>query len=156
MDNKDFKKEFCTTAKKYGFRTAFGCCYKESSECLFVLELQKSNYSNLYYLNLKTYIQGVFGIRYTIHKDYLKKDMGDIFNRQPPEYSSIFDLEVDTPNEKRIKTNTSGKATRYWTRTPVTGWTTAYILISANGRPITTDAATKKQGVVFGFCIGSK
>lgn len=59
-------------------------------------------------------------------------------------------------NEKRIKTNTSGKATRYWTRTPVTGWTTAYILISANGRPITTDAATKKQGVVFGFCIGSK
>ena len=103
MDNKDFKKEFCTTAKKYGFRTAFGCCYKESSECLFVLELQKSNYSNLYYLNLKTYIQGVFGIRHTIHKDYLKKDMGDIFNRQPPEYSSIFDLEVDTPNEKRIK-----------------------------------------------------
>ena len=103
MDNKEFKKSFCAIAKQYSFKTAFGCCYKESSECLFVLELQKSNYSNLYYLNLKTYIKGVFGKEYVVHKDYLKKDMGNVFNRQPPQYSSIFDLEVEMSDEKRLE-----------------------------------------------------
>ena len=93
MDNKELKKVFCAIAKQYGFRTAFGCCYKESSECLLVLELQKSNYSNLFYLNLKTYIQGVFG----------KKYMGNVFNRPPSEYSSIFDLENNMSDEKRLR-----------------------------------------------------
>lgn len=103
MDNKEFKKTFCTIAKQYGFKTAFGCCYKESSECLFVMELQKSNYSNLYYLNLKTYIQGTFGQKYIVHKDYLKKDMGNVFNRQPSQYSSIFDLETEMSDEDRFE-----------------------------------------------------
>ena len=42
MESQEFKKEFCAMAKKYGFKTAYGCCYKESAECLFVLELQRS------------------------------------------------------------------------------------------------------------------
>lgn len=103
MDNKEFKKSFCTMAKQYGFKTAFGCCYKESSECLFVMELQKSNYSNLFYLNLKTYVQGVFGKEYLVHKDYLKKYMGNIFNRLTLQYSSIFDLESEMSDENRLE-----------------------------------------------------
>lgn len=103
MDNKELKKVFCAIAKQYGFRTAFGCCYKESSECLLVLELQKSNYSNLFYLNLKTYIQGVFGKKYTPCKECLKKYMGNVFNRPPSEYSSIFDLENNMSDEKRLR-----------------------------------------------------
>lgn len=90
-------------AKQYGFKSAFGCCYKKSSECLFAMELQKSSYSNLYYLNLNTYIQGVFSKEYVVHKDYLKKDMGNIFNRQPPQYSSIFDLETEMSDEERLE-----------------------------------------------------
>lgn len=103
MDNKEFKKSFCTIAKQYGFKTAFGCCYKESSECLFVMELQKSNYSNLYYLNLKTYVQGVFSKGYVVHKDYLKKYMGNVFNRLTPQYSSIFDMESEMSDEARLE-----------------------------------------------------
>ena len=102
MESKEFKKAFCEMAKQFGFKTAFGCCYKQSTECLFVLELQKSYYSNLYYLNMKTYIQGTFGKEYTIHKDYLKKDMGNIFSRPTKPYASIFDLEADMSDEARL------------------------------------------------------
>lgn len=82
--------------------------------------------------------------------------MPKIYQSEGNTYELHKTTDYEETNTKRIKYNASEKATRYWTRTPVTGWTTAYILISANGRPITTDAATKKQGVVFGFCIGSK
>ena len=70
MDSKEFKKVFCAMAKQYGFKTAYGCCYKESAECLFVLELQRSYYSKLYYLNMKTYIQGAFGREYAFCKKW--------------------------------------------------------------------------------------
>ena len=64
--------------------------------------------------------------------------------------------DYEETNKKRIKYNASGKETRYWTRTPAIIWTSCYISISTNGRQLTTDVATKKQGVAFGFCIGSK
>lgn len=103
MDNKIFKKEFCTIAKQHGFKTAFGCCYKENSECIFVLELQKSNFGDYYELNMKTYIQGVFGQKYTINKDCFKKDIGDISNRPPRHFFSIFDLEAEISDKDRLE-----------------------------------------------------
>ena len=63
----------------------------------------KSYYSNLYYLNLKTFVQGVFDKEYIVHKDYLKKDMGDVFARQPSQYSFIFDLKTDISDENRVE-----------------------------------------------------
>ena len=32
MESQEFKKEFCAMAKQYGFKTAYGCCYKEKDE----------------------------------------------------------------------------------------------------------------------------
>lgn len=36
MDSKEFRKRFGEVAKSYGFKSAFGGCYKESSECILV------------------------------------------------------------------------------------------------------------------------
>jgi len=58
MDNKEFKKVFGDIAKVNGFDRAFGGWFKESSECILVLELQKSNYGDYYYLNIKIFCPG--------------------------------------------------------------------------------------------------
>jgi len=60
--------------------------------------LQKSNFSNLYYLNIKIYVQGTFGQHYNKSADLLK-DVGDFFIRQPEEHEDAlnFDIAMDDP-----------------------------------------------------------
>ena len=101
MESKEFKKLFDVLARNYGFEPAFGGWFKESSECIVVLDLQKSNYGNYYELNIKTYIQGAFGMNYSQCKDLVKKDIGDIFTRQPKEYNDV--LNLDAPFEYSIR-----------------------------------------------------
>lgn len=101
MESKELKKRFGEIAKENDYNTAFGIWYKESSECLFILSLQKSNYSNLFYLNLKIFIQGAFETTYKIDKE-LKNDTGDIFRRSPKEYDQYFDFEVELSDDDRI------------------------------------------------------
>jgi hypothetical protein len=103
MDNKDFKRIFCEIAKSHGFKSAYGTCYIESTECIFVLELQKSNYSNLYYLNMKTYIQGYFDNIYSKNKDTLKNHYGSMYGRPSKEFLNIFDLDFYMPDAQRIE-----------------------------------------------------
>lgn len=103
MNSKEFRKAFERVAKSYGFQSAFGCCYKTSPECIFVLELQKSYFGDYYLLNVKTFIQGCFGQKHVIAKDCIKKYMGDVFNRQPPQYFPIFNFDIDIPDEKRME-----------------------------------------------------
>jgi hypothetical protein len=93
MESKEFKKLFDTIARHHGFELHFGGWFKESNECIVVLDLQKSGYGNYFELNIKTYIQGVFGNHYRINKDLVKKDTGDIFTRQPKEYNEVLDLD---------------------------------------------------------------
>lgn len=102
MENKEFKNLFGLIAEQNGFRFQYGGWFKESDECIVVIDLQKSNYGNYYELNIKTYIQGVFGIHYSKCKDLVKKDTGDLFTRQPKEYNDAFDLEnlMDTQTRK--------------------------------------------------------
>lgn len=76
----------------YGFETAFGGWFIESDECITTLNLQKSNFSNVFYLNIKIYVKGMFGNIYKKNKSLLK-DTGDVFRRQPKEYDYLFDLE---------------------------------------------------------------
>lgn len=104
MDSKEFRKRFGEMAKSYGFKSAFGGCYKESSECIFVLQLQKSNFGDYYELNIKTYIQGTFGKKYVPDKDTIKKYMGNVFDRQPKEYCSLFDFDIAMSDEDRMQT----------------------------------------------------
>ena len=93
IKDKEFKRLFDTIACSHGFEPSFGGWFKESDECIVVLDLQKSNYGNYYEMNIKTYIQGVFGNRYYRNKHLVKKDTGDIFTRQPKEYNDVLDLD---------------------------------------------------------------
>ena len=101
MDSKEFKALFADIAKLNDFQKAFGGWYKESSECIVVIDLQKSNFGDYYEMNIKIYIQGMFGQNYSISKDLVKKDIGDVFRRQPQEYNSVFDF--DKPIDDRMR-----------------------------------------------------
>ena len=104
MDNKEFKKQLGDIIKSYDFKSAFGSWYKESDECIVVIRLQKSNYSNCYYLNIETFIQGAFGRKHSANR-YLMKELyyGDV--SQQITGSPIFDLskDVSMSDEERIK-----------------------------------------------------
>lgn len=101
MNSKEFKKLFGEMAKIHGFESAFGGWFQDSSESMVVLDLQKSNYGDYYEMNLKIYIQGMFGNSYSRSKDLVKKDIGDIFTRQPPKYKSVLDFDEPMEDEKR-------------------------------------------------------
>ena len=101
METKEFKAMFGKIAKSNGFKFLYGGWYKESDDCIVVLELQRSNYSVLYYLNIKIYIRGVFGEAHAVNKYIIKNDMGHLHTRQPNEYSIIFDLEEKLDDDAR-------------------------------------------------------
>lgn len=101
MDSKGFKNVFDEVAKRNGFEKAFGGWFKEASECIGVLDLQKSNFGDYYELNIKIYVQGMFGNNYTINKDLVKKNTGNIFTRQPNEYKDVLDFDVSLDDNIR-------------------------------------------------------
>ncbi len=101
MEGRELKKEFNNIASSYNFSRKFGGWFKESEETITVLDLQKSKYGNYYDLNIKVYIQDIFGKTYKIDKA-LVKDTGDIFRRQPSEYKEVFDLETPINDISRI------------------------------------------------------
>ncbi len=101
MENKEFKKTVSELAKKSGFECLFGKWFKESHECILVLWLQKSNYSNIYYLNASIFVQGCFGIKYIKSKDLLKKGCEAFQCRPSHSCSSLFDLDYLIEDEKR-------------------------------------------------------
>lgn len=78
MNSKEFKSLFGSIAKENDFLQAFGGWYKESPECIAVLELQKSKYGDYYMLNIKIFIQGSFDTNYSPTKELIKSPMGDI------------------------------------------------------------------------------
>ena len=94
MDSKEFKNAFDIVAKSKGFEKAYGGWFKESPECILVLDLQKSSFGDYYELNIKVFVQGMFGTRYIKSKDLVKKDMGDIFTRQPNEFKDVLDFDI--------------------------------------------------------------
>ncbi len=92
METKEFNNLFKNIAKRNNFESAFGGWYKESNECIAALYLQKSNYGNYYELNIKIFIQGIFGKTYQKGKE-LKYAISAILGRQPEEYRDVFNLE---------------------------------------------------------------
>lgn len=83
METDDFKKIFGEIAKKNGFERAYEGWFKESPEVILVLDLQKSNFGNNYYLNVKLFVQGTFGNTYSKSKKLIKTD-GAIFSFDSP------------------------------------------------------------------------
>lgn len=102
MNSKEFKKLFGEVAKSSGFESTSGGWCKESSECLIILELQKSNYGNYYQLNIKVYIQGVFGKTYQPCKKLIKSSMGHINSSETKEYKNVFDFDKPLDDDLRI------------------------------------------------------
>jgi hypothetical protein len=106
MDSKEFKTVFGEVAKAHDFKKAFSGWYKESPECLSILELQKSNFGNYYQLNIKIFIQGVFEKTYLPSKDLIKSSMGHVNSSETKEYKNVFDFDEpmdDSIREERLK-----------------------------------------------------
>lgn len=101
MNSKEFKKLFGEVAKSNDFESAFGGWFKDSAESIVVPDLQKSNFGDYYEMNIKIFIQGMFGSSYSRSKDLVKRDIGNIFTRQPPEYKSVFDFDEPMDDDKR-------------------------------------------------------
>jgi hypothetical protein len=101
MDSKAFKKVFGDEAKSNGFESAFGGWFKTGEECIVVLDLQKSNFGDYYQLMIKVYVQGMFGNTYSISKDLVKKESGDVFRGEPPNYEGVFNFDEPMDDEMR-------------------------------------------------------
>jgi hypothetical protein len=101
MNSKEYKSVFGNIAKAHGFERAYGVWFKESPECIIVLELQKSNHGDYYKLNIKIYVQGMFGNKYKINKELIKKDIGDILSGEPVSYRKVLDFDEPMEDLKR-------------------------------------------------------
>ena len=101
MNNNKFKSIFNKIAiKNNSFIYKYGGWFFESKNGIVLLDLQKSNYSNSYFLNIKIYINGVFDNLYDIEKKLIK-DTGNIFRREPLEFKSVFDLDSNLSESER-------------------------------------------------------
>lgn len=103
MNLKVLKRTFAEITKSIGLETKFGGFVKETEEVIIVLSFQKSNYSSQVYLNIKLYIQGVFGKNYQLSRKMVVNDVGDVFRRAPKDYDQIFDLGSGLPDDERIE-----------------------------------------------------
>lgn len=103
MDKIEFKKMLGSIAKNFGFDFLFHVWIKESREVIFMLELQKSNYGNYYYLNLKGYVNGVFMKKHVKDKKLSHSSMEAFFRRPPGCYDLLFDLDILMTDEERQK-----------------------------------------------------
>lgn len=103
MESKDFKSLFDDLAKANNFEKAFGGWFKESSECIAVLDLQKSNFGDYYELNIKIFVQEMFGKIHSKSKDLVKKEIGTVFTRQPKAFKDALDFDVPISDVKRKK-----------------------------------------------------
>lgn len=103
MNSKEFKGVFGEVARNNGFESAFGGWFNEGVENMVVLDLQKSNYGDYYELNIKIYVQGMFGNSYVRNKDLVKKEIGNASRRHPPEYRSLFNFDEPMDDQVRKK-----------------------------------------------------
>ncbi|QRY55548.1 DUF4304 domain-containing protein [Sphingobacterium siyangense] len=101
MHSKEFKTVFDEVAKINNFSKAFGGWYKESPECIAILELQKSNFGDYYKLNIKIFIQGLFDQNYSIDKDLIKYPLGHANSNETLKYKEVFDFDKSMDDKIR-------------------------------------------------------
>jgi len=101
MNIKEFKLLLDNSSELYGFEKYFGGWIKASTECIAVLELQKSKFGNFYYLNIKIYIKGLFKRNYMPSKELIKNPMGDLTSRETQLRNSTFNLDDPITDEQR-------------------------------------------------------
>lgn len=103
MELKDLKRSFAEVTQSIGFELKFDCLVKATNEIIIVLSFQKSKHSPQVYLNIKLFIQGIFGKNYQLSREMVSNDVGDIFRRSPKDYDQIFYLSTDLPDSVRVE-----------------------------------------------------
>lgn len=101
MNSKEFKTIFGHIAIANKFKKAYGGWFRESSECIAILELQKSNFGDYYQLNIKIFIQGVFDRSYSVSKDLIKSSLGHVNSNETNKYKSVLDFDEQMDDTKR-------------------------------------------------------
>jgi hypothetical protein len=102
MDNAKFKEIFNQVLKSKDFIKKGNAWYKSTDECIVLLNLQHSNFSSLYYVNLASFIR-----KHNYEEKYPKEYSCHIRMRVPEigengeKYSEILDLEMEMPDEMR-------------------------------------------------------
>lgn len=95
MVTAEFRTMFGEVAKAHGFTGAHGGWYRDTGAALLILSLQKSNFGNYLYLNIKIFL----GERATGAPEQLRQRIknlnGDVFRRQSNEQSELLNLEND-------------------------------------------------------------
>ncbi|WP_353151445.1 DUF4304 domain-containing protein [Chryseobacterium sp.] len=102
MESKKFKTVFGEIAKENGFLKTNGGWYKETSECLSILELQKSKFGNYFQLNIKIFIQGVFDRTYKPDKDLIQQSLGHVNGSETENYKEVLNFDNTIEDEVRI------------------------------------------------------
>jgi len=103
MEHEQFKSLLGDVAARFGFERAYGGWFMESPETIIVLDLQKSNYGDYYYLNIKIYVQGLFGKKYKRGKELVRSEVGNVFMRPPTTYDDVFNMETVIDLRDRVK-----------------------------------------------------
>ena len=76
MDNKEFKNILRIYLDKNGFIYKNKCFYKYTNDLIVVVDLQKSNYQNSFYINYAFFVKDIYnGV------EYPRTNMGDIRGR---------------------------------------------------------------------------
>ena len=73
-DIAEFKQLFSEVAVAHQFVRDHGGWFRESPECIVVLNLQRSNFGRYFELNVKVFVRGLFGESRARAKDMVKSD----------------------------------------------------------------------------------
>jgi hypothetical protein len=91
MDSQSLRDMFGVLAEQGGYSKLKSSWFRVNPETVIALDLQKSSYSSLHYLNIRVWIKGFWTRTRDIEE--LLVESGDIFRREPPEFSQALDLE---------------------------------------------------------------
>ena len=102
MDSAQFKKIVDNELKSQGFIKKGNSWYSSTNECIVLLNLQHSNFSSFYYVNLGSFLR-----KRNYDEKYPKETECHIRTRVPygvnddESYHEILDLTTDISDEKR-------------------------------------------------------
>jgi hypothetical protein len=102
MDKVKIKAIFDQVLKNKGFIKKGNTWYSSSNECVVLLNLQHSNFSPLYYVNLASFIR-----KHDDEEKYPRESICHIRMRTPAigengeKYAELLDLEANISDEKR-------------------------------------------------------
>lgn len=101
MEKIEFKKLFGEIAKANGYIFQYGVWWKESPASISLLELQKSNFGNFYYLEIKVFVNGIVQEKHKITKSLVKAQTYCCFTRPSSQYTDCLDLDILMDTTKR-------------------------------------------------------